>query len=110
MSDPRARVEGTGVFSLTLTDLISFGVSYLSEGKNCDILNTFLDHGLPLPGFPQHSDYLELSPHAPFPDSEALPVCLSPHDLMDAPNVSHHACRVFTFMAFAGEIKGQTLD
>lgn len=107
MSDPRAPIESTDVFSSTLTDLISFGVVYLSEVKNCDILNTFLDHGLPLPGFPQHRDYLELSPYTTFPDSDALPVCLSPHNLID---VVPQPPSLFTFMAFAGEIKGQTLD
>lgn len=98
------------VFSLTLTDLISFGVDYLSEVKNREILNIILGHGLPLPEFPQHSNYLELSPYATFPDSYTLLVCLSPHNRINVVNVACQACGVFTFMASAGEIKGQTLD
>ena len=98
------------VFSVILTDLVSFGVDYLSEVKNYEILNKILDYRLPLPEFPQHSKYLELSPYATFSYSDVLSVCLSPHNLMNVVYISCQACGVFAFMASAEEIKGHTLD
>lgn len=41
----------TDVFSSTLTDLVSFGVDYLSEVQNYEILNKVLDYRPPFMNF-----------------------------------------------------------
>lgn len=49
--DLQAPFMSTDVFSSTLTDLVSFGVDYLSEVQNYEILNKVLDYRPPFMNF-----------------------------------------------------------